>query len=259
MIVGMGEVTLRFYGPLGDFIAGNERGRANNVTIAGRPAVKDVIESAGVPHVEVELILVDGNSVGFDEPLEEGSRVAVYPRFFSIDVASISRVRVPDPNPPRFVLDVHLGALARHMRLLGIDTAWPRDADDPDLAAISAKETRILLTRDRGLLKRRRVILGYCVRSHDPEDQIVEIAARFGLLDHRSPFSRCLACNGRLDSVAAEDLRGLVPPRVLRVHQRFARCRQCERAYWGGSHYERLRERIAALERRVHATRTQNL
>jgi uncharacterized protein with PIN domain len=251
----MAQVTVRLYGSLGDFVPEGRPGRPIDVSIDGHPAVKDTIESVGVPHVEVDLVLVDGISVGFDAPLSDGVRVAVYPRFFSIDIDGVSQVRVPEPDPPRFVLDVHLGALARHMRLLGIDTAWPRDADDPELAEISARERRILLTRDRGLLKRRRVDLGYCVRANDPETQIVEVASRFELLRQKAPFSRCLACNGRLERVEAESLRGLVPPRVLRVHQRFARCTDCQRPYWGGTHYERLQERVDALTRRVNAGR----
>ncbi len=251
----MGSVTMRLYGPLNDFVAEELRGLAFAVPIEARPSVKDTIESTGVPHVEVELVLIEGESAPFDAALDDGVHVSVYPRFFALEVDGVSRVRVPEPNPPRFVLDVHLGTLARHLRLLVIDSAWPRDADDPELAEISANERRVLLTRDRGLLKRRRVQLGYCVRSNDPEEQIVEVVARFGLLDHRDPFSRCLACNGLLERVEAEDLRGLVPPRVLRVHQRFARCTACERPYWGGTQYDRLQERVDALETRVRAWR----
>jgi hypothetical protein len=149
-------VTIRVYGQLDDFLSPGRRGAAAVRRIDGSPAVKDVVEAIGVPHPEVGLILVDGEAVGFEHRLEPGDRVAVYPPFRALDLGSTVRP-APDsgpPDDPRFVLDGHLGRLAAYLRMCGFDTWYERRAADEALARVAADEARILLTRDRGLLKR---------------------------------------------------------------------------------------------------------
>lgn len=235
-------MTLRFYGDLVDLV-----GEAEQVVPFGkRRSVKDLIESLGVPHPELGLLIVDGEPVGFDHLVEGGERVAAYPPFRSVPVEG-PPLAPPVPRPPRFVLDVHLGTLTRRLRALGFDCWYRTDADDALLARVAADEDRILLSRDRGLLMRRSVAHGYVPRSQDPEVQLVEVARRYGLSADLSPRTRCIRCNGLLEPVAKEEVVHLLPPRTREEHERFTRCRACGQVYWPGSHREPLDELVARV------------
>jgi hypothetical protein len=165
----------------------------------------------------------------------------VYPVFEALDVAPVTRVRPEPLREPRFLLDVHLGRLAAYLRLAGFDATQPRDAADETLAATSAEEGRILLTRDQGLLKRRAVTHGYYVRSDAPAEQLRETIARFDLARRIEPFSRCLRCNDRLVPAAVAAVAARVPPRVRATHDEFTTCPTCGRVFWAGTHHERMR------------------
>ncbi|RMF75005.1 MAG: twitching motility protein PilT [Acidobacteria bacterium] len=243
----MPQATFRFYEELNDFLPPERRRRAFEHRFDGTPSVKDQIEALGVPHTEVDLIVVDGEPAGFDRLLRGGERVAVYPMFETLDIGPIARLRPAPLREPRFVLDVHLRTLARRLRMLGFDAAWPGDVPDETLAALSVDEGRILLTRDRGLLKRRDVLRGYCPRSPDPERQVREVVRRFDLGRLARPFTRCIACNAELAPARAEEIAGAVPADILRRHARFARCRACGRVYWPGTHFERMSALVAEL------------
>jgi len=237
----------RFYAELNDFLPHDRRGRDSPYAFEGKPAVKDAIEAQGVPHVEVDLVLIDGVSVGFGEPLHDGARVSVYPVFESLDVADAVRLRPAPLRVPRFACDVHLGKPARRLRLLGFDTLYRNDWDDADLAAVSAAERRCLLTRDLGLLKRSEVERGYWLRATDPGLQIREVIDRLDLRRCARPFTRCLACNGVLEPVAKEEVLAVLPPRTRQDHDEFRTCTACGRVYWRGSHYRRLERAILDL------------
>lgn len=232
----MRSVELRFYGDLADL--------AGEVEVAvplGAPrSVKDAVESCGVPHPEVGLLVVDAEPVGFDHLLEGGERVAVYPPFHRIDLSGVTTV-TPPPVPPRFVLDVHLGTLTRRLRLLGLDCWYRTDADDRRLAEVAVADRRILLTRDRGLLMRRVISHGYGPRSDDPEQQALEVVRRYGHLDHLAPWTRCIRCNGRLDPVTRNEVWEQLPPRTRATADAFARCSDCGKVYWHGSHVAAMR------------------
>jgi uncharacterized protein with PIN domain len=200
-----------------------------------------------VPHTEIDLILVDGRSVRFDRKLLGGERIAVYPEFERFDISPLHRLRPKPLREPRFVADVHLGTLARFLRLLGFDTRYGNGLDDAELAAITSREKRILLTRDVGLLKRKAVVRGQWLRSRDPEQQVAEIVNALHLKRSFRPFTRCMACNGDLVAIARKEVVDLVPPRVYRRFRLFKRCGECERIYWRGTHFWRLRRLIAEL------------
>lgn len=217
----------------------------------GSPSVKDVIESLGVPHTEVDLVLADGASVDFGWRLRDGVRVSVYPVFESLAVAAVTRVRAEPLRELRFVADGHLGRLARHLRMAGFDVLWERDAADAALARASREEGRILLTRDRGLLKRSAVTHGYCVREADPPRQLAEVIRRFDLARSAAPFRRCLRCNALLEPVREEAVRDRLPPRVRERQSTFTRCPACLRVYWPGSHHRRMEELLAEALRRA--------
>ena len=243
--VTMGTAEIRCYGPLNDFLPPPRRQRALRHDFVVPGSVKDALESHGIPHPEIDLILVNGEPVPFDRLLAPGDRVAAYPRFYRLDVAGISPTHLPPPAEPRFLLDGHLSRLARHLRLLGFDAAQPGRAGDGELAAAAAAEGRILLTRDLDLLKRTAVRHGYRVRSTDPGEQLVEVMRRFDLEGRLQPFTRCLPCGERLEEAPAAVVAGRVPPGVAARHAAFRQCPGCGRVYWEGSHHPRLAALVA--------------
>lgn len=241
------DVDVRFYAELNDFLAPARRGTTSSFMVGAGTTVKDLVESLGVPHTEVDVILVNGEPVGFSHRLLDGDRVSVYPVFESLDVAPVAHLRPRPLRRTRFVLDVHLGKLARDLRLLGFDARWANEASDEGLVATSLGEHRILLTRDRGILKRAAVTHGYLVRETLPRRQTVEVLNRFDLFGAVAPFGRCLACNGRTAPVAKDEVLDRLPPRTRRDYDDFRRCADCGRIYWRGSHYDRLRARVAEI------------
>ncbi len=243
----MSVVQIRFYAELNDFLPAERRGRTLERRLTSSPSVKDLIESYGVPHTEVDLIVVNGESVGFDYRVTGGDYVSVYPVFEALDIGATTRLRSKPLRDPRFVLDVHLGTLARYLRMLGFDALYSAHADDDELARISHEQHRILLTRDRGLLMRGIVTHGHYVRNTSARRQLAEVVQHFHLVRLAKPFSRCMKCNGLLREVAKEEVVDRLPPRVRREHQQFQICGDCGQVYWKGSHHERMRRLIDAV------------
>jgi len=235
------RATIRCYAELNDFLARERRQVAFDHAWDGRASVKDLLEGLGVPHGEVDLLLVNGESSDFDRLVEDGDRVAAYPVFEAFDIASETKVRPEPLRETRFVLDVHLGRLAAFLRLAGFDALYRRDCADSDLAAISAALKRILLSRDQALLKRRIITHGYYVRSTDPAQQLAEVVRRFDLRRTARPFTRCTVCNGAVTTVSREEAGDRVPPLSRQLYDDFRRCQDCGRVYWKGTHYGRLR------------------
>ncbi len=243
----MKRALFRFYAELNDFLPPARRGVAFAHEFAGGPSVKDVIESLGVPHAEIDLILANGESVDFSWIVQNDARVSVYPVFESIDIGPLARVRPAPLRETRFVLDGHLGRLARYLRMVGFDTLWRSDYGDEELARISAEEHRILLSRDVGLFKRSAVSHGHWMRETDPRRQLAEVLRRFDLFRSMAPFQRCLRCNRLLEPVAKEAVAERLPPRVREHQDEFRLCPSCLRIYWKGSHHARMERLIAAV------------
>ena len=237
-------VRFRFYGQLNDFLPLQLRHGRFAHTLRGPASVKDVIESIGVPHPEVDVIVVNGQPTDFTYRMQDGDEVAVYPAFHRVDVTGLRRVGSDPPQPVRFALDVHLRKLAALLRLAGFDALLL--TDDAEVAAVSAAEARVALTRDLGLLKRSVVQHGYWIRQTDPELQLVEVLERFDLVDLMDPFVRCMECNTLLVPVDVETVAERLPPGTRECFSQFHRCPGCDRVYWQGSHYERL---VRLLER----------
>lgn len=246
MVIGCAR--FRFYGNLNDFLPAERRHQEFSRRLKERGSVKDTIEGLGVPHPEVHLILVNGHSVGFDYLMEVGDRVSVFPQFAQLDLATVSKVQPAPLTDMRFVLDVHLGKLAAYLRILGFDTLYRNDYDDAELAAISSAENRILLTQDRGLLKRGIVTYGYVVRSPYPEEQIVEILNRYHLQNLIAPLKRCPRCNGLLQPVAKADVIDQIPYYTGLTYDEFAQCQACAQIYWPGAHYQRIQALIDRVQ-----------
>lgn len=246
------QAQFRFYAELNDHLPPEKNG--HNIVHPFQPGatVKDRIEALGVPHTEVDLILVNGESVDFSYAVQDGDRVSVYPVFEAIDISSLLRVRPHPLRDPKFVLDGHLGRLAAYLRLLGFDTLYRNDYGDAELARIEREDTRILLTRDRGLLKRASVERGYFVRETKPREQVAEVVRRFDLFGSVRPFCRCLDCNGLLRAVGKDAIANRLPPRTKEGRNEFQLCEACSKVYWKGSHYARMLgfvEAIAATSR----------
>ena len=240
----MPVANFRFYAELNDFLPPERRFTEFAHSFLDVATVKDRIESFGVPHTEIDLILVNGQSVDFAYRVRDGDRISVYPVFEAFEIAGLSRLRPEPLRDVRFVLDVHLGRLAAYLRMLGFDTLYRNHCADERLAEISRDERRILLTRDVGLRKRGSVTHGYCLRAAQPRQQLVEVVRRFDLGRLAKPFSRCLRCNTPLAQAGKDQVRHQLPAQVALVHDEFLRCPDCGRAYWKGGHYRRMRQWI---------------
>lgn len=223
------RVRFRFHDELNDFLALPRRNIEFEHLTGATDTIKHVIESLGVPHTEIGLITVNGDIVPSSNRLAEGNHVHVYAHTTPIIL-----------EHPQLVVDGHLGRLAAYLRMLGFDTWYDRYAHDELLAAIASGEQRFLLTRDVGLLKRREVQAGYCVRSDKPQEQLREVSDRFALHSRFMPFRRCMDCNGRLCLISKEAVIDLLPPHTRETKTEFSRCLQCGKVYWRGSHHARM-------------------
>ena len=248
MTAGTPQATtlFRFHGSAGDFLPPEKRHRSFHHRFRGTPSVKDRIETLGTPHTEVAFICIDGDFCGFERRLHGGERVEVHGADSPVR-ALAPRLNDPPGGEPRFVADVNLGRLARLLRLLGFDTLYRNDYCDPEVAAVSATQQRILLTRDRRLLMRREVRHGYFVRSDRPADQAPEVVRRFDLLARAHPFGRCSLCNGLVRKVEKADVLPLLEPRTKRYYDTFWQCHECGQVYWEGSHIEGLQQLMSEL------------
>ncbi len=194
--------------------------------------------------------------MSFGYRLQDGDRISVFPPFRALDVTPLPCVAPPPLAEARFVLDTHLGKLAAYLRLLGLDTAYRNDYDDRAIVRLACRERRIVLTRDRGLLKHGAVTHGYCVRSATPQAQLVEVVRRFDLAAAATPFRRCLRCNGLVVPVAKERVQERLLPRTRAHYDEFSACTACAQVYWKGSHYRRMQRLLAeALDPEAPAAR----
>jgi uncharacterized protein len=200
------QVYIRFYEELNDFLHPRNRKMTIDLALNGKTTVKDLIESLGVPHTEVDLILVNGNSVEFGYVPVDGDMVSVYPVFESLGIENVTRLRPKPLRNMKFILDVHLGKLARKLRMVGFDTLYRNDFEDDEIIEIALKEKRIILTRDVGILKNRLVTHGYFVKSTQPARQIEEVIGRFDLSGLIKPLSRCIECNGTIVAVSKREI-----------------------------------------------------
>ena len=231
-----------FHDSLNDFLHPRVRNAWFTYSFSGFPAVKDAIEAIGVPHPEVDVILVNGAPVPFGQPLKTDDQVEVYPANPLRSWPEIYSLQAGLPVSDSFILDVHLGKLAKILRMLGLDTCYQNDYPDKVIAEIAQRENRRVLTRDIGLLKQKIIDRGYWLRSQHPETQLAEVITYFDLKQKLAPFTRCLACNVHLAAVTKESVEDLLPPKTRLYFNQFYQCPVCERVYWQGSHFEKMQE-----------------
>ena len=237
----------RFYEELNDFLPASRRKRRFPHAFTRRASIKDMIEALGVPHTEIEVILVNGESVDFSYIVHDGDDISVYPMFESLDIRPLLKLRPEPLRLRRFVLDTHLGRLARYLRLLGFDCLYQNDFHDDELARISSEQQRTLLTRDRILLQRKVITRGYFIRATQPLQQTIEVLRRFDLSGDIRPLGRCIRCNGLLEDVGKDVIEDRLEPKTRRFYQRFRICPDCGQIYWRGSHFVKMTRLIDAI------------
>ncbi len=255
----MKTVFFRFYEELNDFLPEEKRKKTFEHSFIGRVSVKDMIESIGIPHTEIDLILVNGSSVGFDYIVSGQDKISVYPEFESLDISEVQHLRAKPLRHPRFVLDVHLGKLARLMRMVGLDTLYKNDYTDEEIVNIGSENKRCILTRDIGILKRKEVTRGYWVRNTDPGKQLKEIISRFDLINSLKEFSRCTLCNEELTTVEKNSILDRLPHKVKTAYNQFYICNNCNKIYWAGSHVDEMDEYINELKAEINNEKKSDL
>ena len=245
----------RFYAELNDFLPYKNRMTQFEYHFWGTPSVKNAIQALGVPHSEVDLILVNSNPVNFSYQLKPRDIISVYPTFESFDISGINQLRNEQLRKLRFIIDANLGKLSRYVRMLGFDALYDNQIEDLELIRISNKENRIILTRDLEILKQNTVRRGYFIRSTEPKKQIQEVIQRFDLRSDIKPFSRCMECNGLLHGVQKQQITQQLDGETLSIFDEFFRCDSCKRIYWKGSHYKRMMELIEEVMKATSVNR----
>jgi uncharacterized protein with PIN domain len=238
----MNSAHFHFHDELNFFLPRRRKNTTIEHPFDWRGSIKDMIESLGVPHAEIELIVVNSVSVDFSYLVKPDDRIEVYPRLASVSLSTKILLRPLLPGRPSFVLDQHLGRLAAYLRMMGFDTLYRNDFHDEELAQISQTENRILLTRDIGLLKRSIVTYGYYVRETNPHKQLDEVVRRFALVNLVLPFRHCMKCNGLLEQVAKEIIVERLTDDTAQYYNEFHRCASCDQIYWKGPHYQRMQQ-----------------
>jgi uncharacterized protein with PIN domain len=243
------QINIRFYEELNDFLPKDQRKTDFSHELKDARSIKDLTESIGVPHTEIDLIIVNGESVDFNYLVQDGDRISVYPVFESLDISPLIHCQEKPLRNTCFVLDTHLGRLAAYLRMLGFDTLYRNDYDDPELARISVDEHRILLTCDRQLLMRKQITHGYFVRSRQPQQQLLEVLIRFDLFNNQQPFTRCMHCNGTIRPVNKQLIEARLSPQTKKYYNEFFQCEKCNKIYWKGSHYQKMKKIIERVNK----------
>ena len=231
------RAIFHFYEELNDFLPLDKKETAFVYSFRGNPAVKDAIEAIGVPHVEINLIQVNDQTVDFRYHLKNNDVVSVYPVQRKIERKEI-----------KFILDVHLGKLAKYLRMCGFDTAYQNDYNDKKIIEISLEENRIILTRDIGILKVKSVSNGYFIRNQDWKAQLTEVLKHFDLYHAITPFIRCIKCNGKLEKIEKEKIIQQLEPLTQKYFDTFFRCTHCQGIFWEGSHFDRMSSFINTIK-----------
>ncbi|MGD2035339.1 MAG: Mut7-C RNAse domain-containing protein [Bacteroidales bacterium] len=239
--------TFRFYAELNDFLPLEKKQHCFEHTFKTPVTVRETIESFGIPLSEIDLILVNSMPVELEHRLKEGDSVSVYPMFESMDITAVTKTRKTPLRNPEFIVDAHLGKLAKYLRMLGFDTIYKPDIADDEIISIAKAEKRIILTRDKLLLRSKEVTHGYYVRAIEKHEQLKEVVHRFDLSGKFKSFTRCMTCNAQLIPKCREEVADKIEPDTGRIFNEFFYCPDCEKVFWKGSHFERMEKLILSL------------
>jgi len=225
----------------------NENKKAFGQSFKTPVTVRETIESLGIPLSEVDMVLVNETSVDLEHKLKEYDYISVFPVFESMDISSITKVRKTALRTTLFVVDAHLGTLAKHLRMLGFDTLYRSDIDDNEIISVARKEKRIILTRDKPLLKSKEASHGYFVRSIEKHEQLIEVIKKFDLYSQFKSFTRCMTCNTILVKADKDEIQNKIDKDIFRRFNEFLYCKHCDKVFWKGSHFMRMKAYIREL------------
>jgi len=241
------QISVRWYGELNDNLPADERYVTSLHRIESNITVGKFASGFGNPFDCIDLVLVNGISVDSVYQLKDNDRIALFPVFESFDIASVTKVREHPLRQPKFILDVHLGKLANHLRMLGFDSLYRNDYTVNLLCRISLQENRTLLSKNKSLIETESLTHAYLVKNKDPRIQLIEVLERFQLFALIAPFTRCIECNSTLQRVEMEGILFRIPAQVKEWCTEYQLCSECNRIYWKGSHYKKMLEFISAL------------
>lgn len=241
------QFTFRLYAELNDFLTDEIKHKAFKLHLKTPVTVREAIESLGIPLSEVDLILINSEPVALNHSLHEQDYVSVYPVFESFDISGVSKIRRRPLRESRFILDAHLGKLAKYLRMLGFDTLYQNDFGDREIIDIARKENRIILTRDKLLLRAKKVDHGYYVRETEKHAQLIEIVKKFDLFSQFQSFTRCMTCNAELVKRNKREIEDKIDADTARIFKEFFYCPSCDKVFWKGSHFERMEKLILSL------------
>jgi len=246
----LAKIKVRCYAELNDFLPEDRKQMDFEISIKTPETVAEVVESLGIPLSEVDLVLVNSLPVERSHRIFRNDYISVYPAFETLDISSLRTTQKEPLRTTRFILDAHLGKLAKYLRMLGFDTLYRNDFGDQEIIDIATEQQRIILTRDKVLLKSTEVSHGYYVRATEKHDQLIEIVEKFDLYSQFRSFTRCMTCNSELESINKESIQDLVEPDTYSCFSEFYFCSSCQKVYWKGSHFERMEQLILEIVNR---------
>ncbi|MEE9189790.1 MAG: Mut7-C RNAse domain-containing protein [Candidatus Neomarinimicrobiota bacterium] len=231
---------VRFYEELNDFLPARLSKKTMKKEVLLSTTVKDIVESYGVPHTEVDLILVNGESVSFGYKIVDQDRISVYPVFESFDITPVKHLQAKPLRIPCFFAEKYLWKLTRLLRLLGINVIYDDTLTNKQVIELIVSSKQILLTRSVQQLMHSTISRGYCIRADDPVDQAIEVMKRFDLLGQMLPFSRCMLCNGSVVKIPMQTVESHLDSKTASLYTKYFQCSDCKKIYWKGSHYKQL-------------------
>ena len=241
------EFSVRVYAELNDFLPTDKRYRIFIHSLKTPVTAGEAIASLGVPFAELDLVLINSIPVDLNRVMHEGDHISLYPVFESFDISSISKIRRRPLRESRFILDAHLGKLAKYLRMLGFDTLYQNDFGDREIIEIAHVDNRIILTRDKLLLRSKKVDHGYYVRATEKHAQLIEIVKKFDLYSQFRSFTRCMTCNAELIKKERSEIENKIDGNAAQIFSEFFYCPECDKVFWKGSHFERMEQLIISL------------
>ncbi|MDH7516874.1 MAG: Mut7-C RNAse domain-containing protein [Candidatus Thermoplasmatota archaeon] len=151
----------------------------------------------------------------------------------------------------KFLCDQMLGSLAKWLRLMGFDTFYANaDMDDDELLQVAKKENRVVITRDKELMsKMKKQKLPVIELDVTDVDEQLKIVLKDIVVDPKNVLSRCSVCNTILDEIKKKDIQDKVPRRVFENNEKFWFCPKCDKIYWMGTHYDKIKNKIDELQK----------